>query len=130
MWSKQWKGVKFLFQLLELGYEKFPHNTTGYTVSHMHCPVIQMYIKFRLHSNSHTYKLSVLLKVLCAYEVRPFFLSKFLMVLSISSSQIIQYQRSQIPRFSFSMLSVATILDLALYYNLDQMMGIFIHHNA
>ena len=29
MWSKQWKGVKFFFQLLELGYERFPHNTTA-----------------------------------------------------------------------------------------------------
>ena len=23
------EGGKFFFQLLELGYEKFPHNTTG-----------------------------------------------------------------------------------------------------
>ena len=28
VWSKQWKWVNFFFQLIELGYEKFPHNTT------------------------------------------------------------------------------------------------------
>ena len=25
-----WVGIEFFFQLLELGYEKFPHNTTVY----------------------------------------------------------------------------------------------------
>ena len=28
VWSKEWKGI-FLFQLLELGYERFPYITTG-----------------------------------------------------------------------------------------------------
>ena len=31
------EGGKFFFQLLELGYEKFPHNTTVYIYKYIYC---------------------------------------------------------------------------------------------